>query len=568
MEIAKNNKALESIAQKTTEDEENEYHERCQAITNYESAIRGAMLNGKIVLGDLYGWYKAQNPNMHRFCNDKQVDLPALTYSLQRHPEAITRVEGLYLLAKTSNSDRDVRRVNCMCRNRAMFDLGKELEIVVREKEADSFDIVSCAIMYGIEAEKIKGKLASEKKLLTDVKSFDSRSDDEKRQILARLANTLGVEFDDLKRYNSSLNNRLLPLLKNITKHKPGEMIIKFDPEFIKSNYPRNARAWRVDIEKDLGEYTGRPVVIISSDTHSVVNCLTGFAEENQQLINDLAAKNGRLANLPKGDRGLLYYSLQQLCRTAEGKELLKAKIEHEQSLGIKFIRDRHDTGIDVQIIDIRKLLEKNSYHIDPRVKVNREKAKEHGLVIINMDYSFGKQGRHSMQELCNTFGSQIEGIALIGKAGIICEEGKKFDIMLPTHVQKQIKGGIYFFPNGNCLAPGDFKEAFNGGIHADGPMITVPGTVMQNEEVYRHYMKEPINVIGTEMEAAHYLDSIVKAHAYKILRKDLNMYVGYWASDNPLNPHESLAESHMDYGYVPLYALTSVTLNKILNRK
>jgi hypothetical protein len=45
-------------------------------------------------------------------------------------------------------------------------------------------------------------------------------------------------------------------------------------------------------------------------------------------------------------------------------------------------------------------------------------------------------------------------------------------------------------------------------------------------------------------------------------------MYVGYWASDNPLNPDESLAESHMDYGHVPLYALTSVTLNKIFNRK
>jgi hypothetical protein len=94
--------------------------------------------------------------------------------------------------------------------------------------------------------------------------------------------------------------------------------------------------------------------------------------------------------------------------------------------------------------------------------------------------------------------------------------------------------------------------------------MLTVPGTVMQNETVYRHYMRVA-NIIGAEMEAAHYLDSIVKAYTYKILREDLEMCVGYWASDNPLNPDESLAESHMDYGYIPLYSLISATLNKVL---
>lgn len=544
-------------------DEDADYHQQCQALANYETAIKGAMLNCKVVMGDLYKWYKAQKPSLHQFCNDTRIDLPALIYALQRHPEAITRVNGIYLLSKSPKSDRGVTSVGCLARKRAMFDLGNELEIIVREKQADSFDIVSCAIMYGIEAKKIREKLEGENLLLDDIAHLNEKAEVEKNQVIARLANTLGVEFKDINKYNSLLNNRLYSLLGNIVKHEPEKMVLRFDEEFLKSNYPANAKAWRRSIEDQFQEYKGRPLVIISSDTHSVVNCLTGFAEKNQDEINQMAMQHPRLEKLTGTDHGLLYYRLQQLCKTPAGKKLLQAKIQYEESLGIKFIRDMHNTGIDVQIIDVKKMFERNSYNIDPRINVNREFVKQNGPVILNMDYSFGKQGRHSMQELCHTFGEQIQGIALIGKAGILCENGRKFDIMLPTHVQNQIRGGIYLLPNGNKLVPSDFT-GFAGRIHAAGPMLTVPGTVMQNELVSIHY-RDKARVIGVEMEAAHYLDSIEKAHAYGILKKDLGMYVGYWASDVPLNPDESLAEEHMGMGYIPLYSLICATLNKTL---
>jgi hypothetical protein len=546
--------------------QDEEYHRCCQAIANYEASMKGAILNGQIVLGDLYDWYKAQKPNLHRFCNDSRIDLAALTYALQRHAESITRVEGVYLLSKSDKSERNVTRVKCKVRNRAMFDLGRELEIVVREKEADSYDIVSCAIMYGIEAKKIKKKLGGDAVLLKDIKDIESKTELERNQIVSRLANTLGVDFNKLQKYNAALDHRLFAMLENIVKHEPEKMILKFDPEFIKSDYPANAKAWRMRIEDNFEEYKDRPILIISSDTHSVVNCLTGFAEKNRDLINRLANQNPALRELNGGNHGLLYYKLQQLCKTPEGKELFKAKIEYEESLGIKFIRDKNDTGIDVQIIDVRKLFQLNAYDIDPRIKINREKAKLNGPIILNMDYSFGKQGRHSMQELCHTFKHRIQGIAFIGKAGIVCDGGNKFDIMLPTHVQKQIEGGIYFFPNRNQLTNKDFNGMFDGGVYDGGPMLTVPGTVMQTDSVFNHY-KEAAKIIGAEMEAAHYLDSIVKAHAYGLLRQDLGIYVGYWASDNPLNAHESLAEEHMSRGYVPLYSLICATLNKAINQ-
>jgi hypothetical protein len=546
--------------------EEQEYHRRGQAILNFEAAIKGAMLKQKFVLGELYKWHIEQRSTLHRLSDVSDLDLPALTYAMQRLPEAVAKVNGVYILGNSGVSERNVERVTCAARNRTMFDLGKELEIIVREKEADSYDIVSCLIIYGIEARKIRERLLGENILLEDLRNLDEKSEKERSQVLARLANTLGVKFRDLEKYNTALGNRLLPLIDKIVQHKPEEMVVKFDPEFVNSNYPRNAKRWIKDIKEEMKEYNGRPIVIISSDTHSIVNCLTGFAEEHRKTIEELAAQNPKLAKLNGNLPGLLYYKLQQLCKLPEGRELLKAKIAHEQSLGIKFIRDRHDTGIDVQIIDSARIFSVNAYHLDPLLNIDRDFVKENGPVIINMDYSFGKQGRHSMQELCEAFSRQITGIGMIGKAGILRDDGSKFDIMLPTRVQKQLKGGIYFFPNGNKLTAVDFK-GFDGKIFDNGPMLTVPGTVMQNETVYRHYMRVA-NIIGAEMEAAHYSDSIIKDHAYGILRPDVEMYVGYWASDNPLKPNESLAESHMDRGYVPLYALISATLNKFLAKR
>jgi len=138
---------------------------------------------------------------------------------------------------------------------------------------------------------------------------------------------------------------------------------------------------------------------------------------------------------------------------------------------------------------------------------------------------------------------------------------------MLPTYVVPQIEGGIYDFPTGNSLQKGDFKGLTKGlNVHTGGPVLTVPCVAMQSDLLHYYYIDRD-NILGVEMEAAPYLDAIEKAFKRNYLAKDFMLNVGYWASDVPLNPHESLAENHMDLGFLPSYAIILATLNKVLNK-
>jgi hypothetical protein len=170
------------------------------------------------------------------------------------------------------------------------------------------------------------------------------------------------------------------------------------------------------------------------------------------------------------------------------------------------------------------------------------------------------------MDELCDSFGTRIESISITGKAGILC--GRLYDIMLPDFIIPQIEGGgVYNIPNGgNRLKKEQLQDYYSAHkIHDNGSMLTVPGTAIQNELVLMDYL-ERYNTLGLEMEAAPYFDSIEKAYARKKLRKDIMMNVGYWASDNPLNEAETLAEDHMDQGFEPTYSIMAAVLNNVLN--
>lgn len=550
---------------------EDKIHEIRQNIENFRISVQAGVLEGKLVLGELYDKFKKMEPCLHRYCWEKRViDLSALTYSLQRLPEEVTKTNAIYI-QKEPESITNVPGIERLytLRKRAIYNLGGELEFIAREGETDIFDIVTCLIMYGIEAKKIKEKFR-ERKIMEEYKEVDFANNDVKRnQFLAKISNIFNVKFADVIKADKYLDYRLPSLLESIVSHEPEGTVIEFDSEFSRTDASLKAGKWTKRITKELEKYGKRPLSIISSDTHSVVNCLTGFAIENRDKILKLITKDNSFTNLMTNDSSFLYYLVQKLCKKPENSSLLEEKIAYEKELGIKLVRDEFETGVDVHIIDLDKILNKYPDKIDPRIKFDLGKLKNKGLIILNMDYSFGRQGAHNMRGLCETLGRLIESISITGKAGLtcICEGGKRFDLILPTYVVPQIVGGIYNFPTGNSLRKEDFKDLSKGiNVHTGGPVLTVPGTAMQSDLLFYYYIARD-NILGVEMEAAPYLDAIEKAYKRDQLRKDIMLNVGYWASDVPMNTDETLAEEHIDKGFISSYALILATLNKVLNR-
>lgn len=107
----------------------------------------------------------------------------------------------------------------------------------------------------------------------------------EKNQILCKIASKFSVGYEELKGLDAFLRSGLFDLLTNIMQNNLDELEIEFASEFAETNYSTKARLWRENLEKCGQLHKIRPVIIISSDLHNVVSCLTDFAEIYKEKI-------------------------------------------------------------------------------------------------------------------------------------------------------------------------------------------------------------------------------------------------------------------------------------------
>src|SRR5690606_41813766 len=140
------------------------------------------------------------------------------------------------------------------------------------------------------------------------------------------------------------------------------------------------------------------------------------------------------------------------------------------------------------------------------------EDSKKH--IIVVMDYALGVQAYETMDELLKPFVDEhkerhflnVVSISIMGKAGIL--DGGKGDIMIPSAHLFEGTADNYPFYNERRkedLEGNDIKVV-------DGTMITVLGTSLQNKDILKFFQASTWNVVGLEMEGAHYQKAIQAA--------------------------------------------------------
>ena len=227
------------------------------------------------------------------------------------------------------------------------------------------------------------------------------------------------------------------------------------------------------------------------------------------------------------------------------------------------FIGDQSGTNIDVQIIDTAKIKE-SSFIDNIEIIENHQKP-----VLIVMDYAFGEQAYETMDELLKPFVDEhkeryflnVVSISIMGKAGIL--EGGKGDIMIPSaHV---FEGTADNYPFKNKLEKSMFKD--DGVKVCTGTMISVLGTSLQNRDVLKFFHNSTWNVIGLEMEGAHYQKAIQAASKIRrSISPKVKVRYAYYASDNPLETGSTLASGGLGTsGVKPTYLITEKMLKQIL---
>ena len=245
--------------------------------------------------------------------------------------------------------------------------------------------------------------------------------------------------------------------------------------------------------------------------------------------------------------------------------ENLRNKIT-QQALqeGMIYIKDTSGTNINVQIFDTAKI---DISKID--IEVNKTDLKSKKPIIFVMDYAFGEQAYETIDELLKPYKYKdkkthlnIDSVSIMGKAGIL--EGGKGDIMIPSaHI---FEGTADNYPFNNELCKSDLED--QGVDIYEGAMITVLGTSLQNKEILKFFHDSTWNVIGLEMEGAHYQKAIQAASKVRnSINPGVKVRYAYYASDNPLETGSTLASGGLGTsGVRPTYLITRKILEQIFN--
>ena len=93
-------------------------------------------------------------------------------------------------------------------------------------------------------------------------------------------------------------------------------------------------------------------------------------------------------------------------------------------------------------------------------------------------------------------------------------------------------------------------------------------GTSLQNKDILKFFHESTWDVIGLEMEGAHYQKAIQAASRMRgNIREDVKVRYAYYASDNPLETGSTLASGGLGTtGVKPTYLITRKILEQIFN--
>jgi hypothetical protein len=415
----------------------------------------------------------------------------------------------------------------------------------------DLLDFISALTCYQIESDKIRARHASYRRKLEespDILSVWSAVDswqqgygepvgEQRKSLLHDLSVELGSDYASVKALDASLEGRLLEVVASICRSAPRDLKVVFSDRFgLMGMYSRKARGWAAAVSSaidSLGQ-ADSPIYLISSNLHSVANCLSPF-------VREYALENGLDPRLGYGEL--------RACLSSPG--ILEARKRRDSEGGMVSLQ----VPAEMPFCQVACLKSVDPSLTDPRLGW---KGRGRG-VIVNMDYAFGEEGFFLFNELFELFGMRIRRVYILGKAGTL--RGIRGDIMLPTFFVKQGSGEAYEI--GNCLEAEDFAGLGDFAVHTGGPMLTVAGTFLQNNEVLR-YFRDRWGALGVEMEGIPYAKALMHAVLRKRIPADVTAGVCYYASDAPL-AGDLLSVPLGSTGVGPVYAATLAILRSIL---
>lgn len=524
------------------------------------------------------------NSALHVYADEQTPDMAALIYTILRLPDCIAQTR-LVIMGQSEQvfaehgfpEVESWNLVGATGRRRKNYFDGHDTLAVYIASHSDIDDLIPTLTAYQIERRKLYLALSESADLHEQLKKATGTWIAD--ELLGQLAHKIGVSFEDADR------------LRRIWKEQMADNILEFalTKQSISvrllagslTDYRRATRRWWLNVNRHIPEITfeDHPVYFVSSNTHSMVNLVSGFALRMEptlvefienQVATDLQNEYYDILdqNVPSNRENFLYYALKKY----EGifPEMRTKRINQERELGINRAPSQHVFDIEVQVIELAKLVPDC---MDPRLIIpGIEKLKKSNALIINIDFPLGMAAYLVLSEIARNI-AKINGIYITGKAATL--NGRIGDVMIPNVVHDEQSLNTFLF--NNCFVADDVAPYLVYGTVMDNQKaISALGTFLQNEDYMDIFYREGYTII--EMEAGPFLSSIFEMIRPQRFPKDelVNLYnspfpigILHYASDTPLSKGKNLGSQNLSYfGMDPTYATMVAILRQIITEE
>ena len=535
----------------------------------YNTLLRSS---GETAIRVLESSHRAMGSSLHPLAASDEPDLGALIYAIRRLPDGIAGAELVIMgqeaevFARNGIIIDEWDEADAPARRRRWHDSGGGIHAVLLASASDVDDLIPTLVALQIEWNKIR------------VRQRAAGWPPDSEPTPEECAAALGGSADDWARLRAAWGERFFERLKMIAERRMALGVRMLGGTHV--GYARMTRRWWLPVQNQLSEqgFADAPTYFVSSNTHSLVNIVTGTAREREErliefveslpeddiLREELAAfREGRA----EGSWDNFLYFVARLYFDMHGEEGRRVRRESEARSGVSHIPSRTALRVPAQIIPLAKLLPDR---LDPRLgEVDPEMLAESDAVIVNIDYPLGVAAYNILREVAvSTAG--LRGVYVLGKAATL--NADVGDVMLSSVVHDEHSGSTYWLDN--AFGVEDLMGDLRFGTGLDNQRaVTVKSTFLQNRAYLDFYYREAFTVV--EMEAGPYCNAIYEiadadrhpvGEAVNFSKLPIDFGIIHYASDTPYTQARTLGARGLSYfGMDSTYASSLAILRRVL---
>lgn len=545
-------------------------------LRTYYSLLRSS---AEVQIRTLEEAHAGMNSLLHPGARMNSPDMSAMFYCLLRLPPVIKDVELVILGQSNAVFEREGWRdieswtqVSATARRRRCFFNGRDTLACYIASRTDIDDVLPILTAYQIEWNKLHALLQNLPA------SFPLDSIREEPALMGDLAKILQISLDDLNHLGIVWGDDLIPNIRQIAENQRRLRVRLLSGSLIE--YGRATRIWWENIERTHSELKNRPVYFVSSNSHSIVNLVSGYAwqhrdelldylnePENETLLQEW--EQIQADKVPSSQENFFYYAFKKFQKSRHWQIREPVQRVHEKYCGILNIPSEHSFNVHAQIIDLLKV---RPECLDPRLVSIQSQLNQSDALILNIDYPLGL-GAYNILSRVAEHVNEVLGVYIMGKAASL--NGAIGDILVPNVVHDEQSKNTYLFHN--CFSAANIAPFLIYGTVLDNQKsVTVRGTFLQNSEYMEVFYREGYTDI--EMEAGPYLSAVYEMYRPKRHPVDeiVNLYglpfdVGiiHYVSDTPLSKGRNLGAGSLSYfGVDSTYAASLAILKRIFEKE